>query len=39
MLWNLNGFEDVPADYEAQLETIRKAYPTPVPAAFLHPEK
>jgi ABC-type phosphate/phosphonate transport system substrate-binding protein len=29
LLWNLKGFEDVPADYDAQLETILKAYPTP----------
>jgi ABC-type phosphate/phosphonate transport system substrate-binding protein len=27
MLWNLKGFEDVPADYEAQLDAILKAYP------------
>jgi ABC-type phosphate/phosphonate transport system substrate-binding protein len=29
MLWNLKGFEDVPADYEAQLERIARAYPPP----------
>jgi ABC-type phosphate/phosphonate transport system substrate-binding protein len=31
MLWNLKGFEPVPADYETQLEAILKAYPNPVP--------
>jgi ABC-type phosphate/phosphonate transport system substrate-binding protein len=30
--WNLKGFEDVPADYGAQLDAISKAYPAP-PAA------
>lgn len=34
MLWNLKGFEDVPADYGDQLTRIGKAYPTPVPSAF-----
>jgi ABC-type phosphate/phosphonate transport system substrate-binding protein len=29
LLWNLKGFEEVPADYDAQLETILKAYPAP----------
>lgn len=27
MLWNLKGFEEAPADYDAQLEEIIKAYP------------
>jgi len=27
MLWNLKGFEDVPADYTEQLDRIAKAYP------------
>lgn len=27
--WNITSFESVPADYAAQLETIRKAYPSP----------
>lgn len=27
MLWNLKGFEDVPADYSEQLDRIAKAYP------------
>jgi ABC-type phosphate/phosphonate transport system substrate-binding protein len=31
MLWNLKGFEDVPADYDAQLDKIAQAYP-PTPA-------
>jgi len=31
MLWNLKGFEDVPADYEAQLGNILKAYPAQPP--------
>ena len=30
MLWNLKGFEDVPADYAEQLANILKAYPAPV---------
>ncbi len=29
MLWNLRGFEDVPADYGAQLDRIAKSYPPP----------
>lgn len=29
MLWNLKGFEEVPADYAAQLDVILKAYPVP----------
>ncbi|HET6575648.1 MAG TPA: PhnD/SsuA/transferrin family substrate-binding protein [Fimbriiglobus sp.] len=29
MLWNLRGFEDVPDDYDAQLERIAKSYPAP----------
>lgn len=29
MLWNLSGFEELPADYEAQLDNILKAYPPP----------
>jgi ABC-type phosphate/phosphonate transport system substrate-binding protein len=29
MLWNLKGFEDVPADYQQRLADIRKAYPAP----------
>jgi ABC-type phosphate/phosphonate transport system substrate-binding protein len=29
MLWRLKGFEDPPADYNADLERIRKAYPPP----------
>ena len=29
MLWSLKGFEDVPADYESQLERIAQAYPPP----------
>jgi ABC-type phosphate/phosphonate transport system substrate-binding protein len=29
MLWNLKGFEDVPADYSQRLAEIRKAYPPP----------
>lgn len=28
-MWNLRGFEDVPADYPQKLESIRKAYPAP----------
>ncbi len=27
--WNLKGFEDVPANYDAQLQSILKAYPAP----------
>ncbi len=34
MLWNLKGFEDVPADYGEQLTRIGKVYPTPDPAGF-----
>jgi ABC-type phosphate/phosphonate transport system substrate-binding protein len=29
MLWSLQGFEDVPADYDAALRAIRAAYPPP----------
>lgn len=29
MLWSLRGFEDVPTDYDAQLERIVKSYPAP----------
>lgn len=29
-MWNLKGFENVPADYNAQLEQCLKHYPTPV---------
>lgn len=29
MLWNLKGFEEVPADYPQRLAEIRKAYPPP----------
>lgn len=39
MLWNLKGFEDVPADYEAQLENILKAYPVPPTARAARPAK
>lgn len=39
MLWNLKGFEDVPADYDAQLENILKAYPTPPAALATQPKK
>ncbi len=28
-LWKLERFDDVPADYEAQLKSIRKDYPLP----------
>ncbi|MGL6097182.1 MAG: phosphate/phosphite/phosphonate ABC transporter substrate-binding protein [Fimbriiglobus sp.] len=28
-LWNLRGFEEIPADYAAQLEAVRRAYPAP----------
>jgi ABC-type phosphate/phosphonate transport system substrate-binding protein len=27
MLWNLKGFEDIPADYDTQLEKILRSYP------------
>ncbi|OWK41936.1 hypothetical protein FRUB_04014 [Fimbriiglobus ruber] len=37
MLWNLKGFEDVPADYDVQLEKIGKAYPSPAPVAVTAP--
>lgn len=33
MLWNLKGFEDVPADYTDWLNAIRKAYPPPAASA------
>lgn len=33
MLWNLKGFEDVPADYPARLDAILKAYPPPAASA------
>lgn len=29
MLWNLRGFEDVPADYDAHLEKSLQSYPAP----------
>lgn len=29
MLWNLKGFEEVPADYPSQLDAISKSYPAP----------
>ena len=29
MLWNLKGFEDVPADFPQRLAEVRKAYPIP----------
>lgn len=29
MLWSLQGFEDVPADYDAALKAVRVAYPPP----------
>lgn len=29
MLWSLQGFEDVPTDYEAALKAVRAAYPPP----------
>jgi ABC-type phosphate/phosphonate transport system substrate-binding protein len=29
MLWNLKGFEAVPADYSQRLADVRKAYPAP----------
>ena len=28
-LWNLRGFEEIPADYSQRLDAIRKAYPIP----------
>lgn len=28
-MWNLRGFEEVPKDYPAQLEAVRKIYPSP----------
>lgn len=31
-LWNLQGFEVPPVGYQAQLDTILKAYPCPAPA-------
>ena len=34
MLWNLKGFEAVPADYGAQLDAVAKAYPVPAPGNF-----
>ena len=34
MLWNLKGFEDVPADYPDQLATVAKAYPAPAADAY-----
>jgi ABC-type phosphate/phosphonate transport system substrate-binding protein len=32
MLWKLQGFEDIPAGFDAQLEKINKAYPPPAVA-------
>ena len=32
MLWKLKGFEAVPADFDAQMRRIAKAYPPPAPA-------
>ena len=29
MLWSLQGFEDVPADFDATLKAVRAAYPPP----------
>ena len=29
MLWSLQGFEDVPADFDAALKAVRAAYPPP----------
>ena len=29
LLWSLQGFEDVPADYDAALKAVRAAYPPP----------
>ena len=34
MLWNLKGFEDVPADYGTQLDAVTKAYPVPAPGQY-----
>jgi ABC-type phosphate/phosphonate transport system substrate-binding protein len=31
MLWQLQGFEDVPADFDVQMRRIAKAYPAPGP--------
>jgi ABC-type phosphate/phosphonate transport system substrate-binding protein len=31
MLWKLKGFENVPADFDAQMRRIAKAYPAPGP--------
>jgi ABC-type phosphate/phosphonate transport system substrate-binding protein len=33
MLWQLQGFEDVPADFDAEMRRIAKAYPPPAPGA------
>lgn len=32
-MWNLKGFDTVPADYNAQLEQCLKDYPMPIPAS------
>jgi len=37
MLWNLKGFEEVPADYDLQLDRIAKAYAPPARAVPLTP--
>ena len=34
MMWNLKGFEPVPADYGSQLDAVAKAYPVPAPGQF-----
>jgi ABC-type phosphate/phosphonate transport system substrate-binding protein len=39
LLWNLKGFEEVPADYDTQLETILKSYPAPCPGIPAQPVK
>lgn len=31
LLWNLKGFEVPPAEYAAQLDDVRRAYPAPLP--------
>jgi hypothetical protein len=31
-LWNMTGFEPMPADYDQIVEAIVKVYPAPVPA-------
>jgi ABC-type phosphate/phosphonate transport system substrate-binding protein len=39
MLWNLKGFEDIPADYDIQLENTLKAYPSLPLGTSSHPGK